>query len=79
MDHLNSDPEKSHKESTRHNRDDQICKIVRILKTFYLDQTSKESIEAMWRAIQISDFDLIIDDGLHTFDAGVCLFENSMY
>ena len=34
------------------------------VETFYLDQTSKESIDAMWRAIKISDFDLIIDDGL---------------
>ena len=48
------------------------------IETFYLDQTSRKSIEVMWEAINISAFDFIIDDGLHTFDAGVCLFENSI-
>ena len=32
----------------------------------------------MWAEIETKDFDLIIDDGLHTFEAGKCLFENSI-
>ena len=31
----------------------------------------------MWEKITIEEFDIIIDDGLHTFNAGVSLFEVS--
>ncbi len=48
------------------------------IRTFHVDQTSKESIVEMWNAIRETDFDLMIDDGLHEFDAGVSLFENSI-
>ena len=48
------------------------------IKTFYVDQTKKESIEEMWKNISHNDFDIIIDDGLHTFEANTCLFENSI-
>jgi hypothetical protein len=48
------------------------------INTYYVDQTSKESIEKMWDIVKINDFDLMIDDGLHTFEAGVCLFESSI-
>jgi hypothetical protein len=48
------------------------------IKTFYVDQTVKASIEEMWRQIGTSDFDLMIDDGLHTYDAGISLFEGSI-
>ncbi len=48
------------------------------INTFYVDQTSKESIEKMWDIVKTNDFDLMIDDGLHTFEAGVCLFESSI-
>lgn len=47
------------------------------IATFFVDQTSKESIEALWNKLGVSEFDIMIDDGLHTFEAGVCLFENS--
>ncbi len=47
------------------------------IKTYYVDQLNKNSIEKMWSEIGIIDFDLIIDDGLHTLEAGVTLFENS--
>lgn len=46
--------------------------------TFYVDQTDQSAIAEMWRQISLKDFDLMIDDGLHTFDAGICLFENSI-
>jgi hypothetical protein len=48
------------------------------IKTFYVDQTSKNAIEQLWRQIGVSDFQLMIDDGLHKFEAGICLFENSI-
>jgi hypothetical protein len=48
------------------------------IKTFYVDQTSKNSIDELWRQIELSDFQLMIDDGLHNFEAGICLFENAI-
>jgi hypothetical protein len=45
--------------------------------TFYVDQTSARSIESMWETIGVNDFDVIIDDGLHTFEAGLNFFEHS--
>jgi hypothetical protein len=48
------------------------------IKTFYVDQTSKNAIEELWHQIGVSDLQLMIDDGLHKFEAGICLFENSI-
>lgn len=48
------------------------------IKTFYVDQCDPAVIAGMWSDIGINDFDLMIDDGLHTFEAGTCLFENSI-
>ena len=31
----------------------------------------------MWEGINKNNFDIIIDDGLHTLDAGIVFFENS--
>lgn len=47
------------------------------ISTFQLDQTCPQSIAALWQNPALSDFDLIVDDGLHTFEAGVTFFENS--
>ena len=50
------------------------------IKTFYCDQTNKHIIQYMWNAPELHDnFDIIIEDGLHTFDANVCFFENSIH
>lgn len=48
------------------------------IKTGYMDQTNPDSIQEFWKAVGVEGFDLMIDDGLHTFPAGVCLFENSI-
>jgi SAM-dependent methyltransferase len=48
------------------------------IKTFQVDQTSPQSIQNFLEVIQTSDFDLIVDDGLHKYHAGICLFENSI-
>ena len=47
------------------------------IKTFYVDQTSRSSIKEMWNNIKKNNFDLIIDDGLHTNEANIKLFEES--
>jgi hypothetical protein len=47
------------------------------INTFYVDQLNNESIKNMWDKIKISNFDIIIDDGLHTLESGIILFENS--
>ena len=48
------------------------------IQTFYLDQTSPAAIAAYWNQVGLQDFDFMLDDGLHSFAAGVCLFENSI-
>ena len=47
------------------------------IKTYYVDQLNTPSIETMWEKIRIQNFDIIIDDGLHTTDANIKLFINS--
>lgn len=47
------------------------------IKTFYCDQTNPVSVSALWEEIKVDDFDLIIDDGLHSYSAGKTLFEGS--
>ena len=50
------------------------------IKTYYCDQTDSSTIQEMWSQPDLTEpFDIIIDDGLHTFDAGTCLFENSIH
>jgi 23S rRNA U2552 (ribose-2'-O)-methylase RlmE/FtsJ len=47
------------------------------IKTFYVDQLNENSIKEMWSNINKSNFDIIFDDGLHTFEAGMTMFINS--
>lgn len=50
------------------------------IKTYYCDQTNKDVIKNMWNEPTLKDnFDIIIEDGLHTFNANVCFFENSIH
>jgi hypothetical protein len=50
------------------------------IKTFHCDQTRPESIQKLWAEPDLQDdFDIIIEDGLHTFNANVCFFENSIH
>jgi len=48
------------------------------ITTFFIDQTDPRTIAEFWGAVGCDDFDLMVDDGLHTFEAGVCLFEHSI-
>ena len=48
------------------------------IKTFYCDETSRESINTFLKNAGIvrDSVDIIIDDGLHEYYAGICFFEN---
>jgi hypothetical protein len=48
------------------------------ISTYYLDQLDALSIQQFFEKPGISEFDLMIDDGLHTFEAGSSLFINSI-
>ena len=48
------------------------------IRTFYVDQLSPACINSMWTKINEKNFEIIIDDGLHTFEAGKTFFENSI-
>ena len=47
------------------------------IKTFYVDQLDTNSIISMWKNINLDNFDIIIDDGLHTPEANLNFFFNS--
>lgn len=47
--------------------------------TYYVDQTDASTINQLWIDAGIDEFDIMIDDGLHTFEAGRCLLENSIH
>jgi len=49
------------------------------IKTYWVDQLSPESINSLWESISETNFDIKLDDGLHTFKAGSTLFENSIH
>lgn len=46
--------------------------------TYYVDQLDVASVQNMWLEINETNFDIIIDDGLHTSEAGISLFTNSI-
>jgi len=47
------------------------------IKTFHLDQTNPASIAKFFNLCGEIKFDLMIDDGLHEYEAGITLFKNS--
>lgn len=49
------------------------------IKTHYVDQTDPRSIQQLWDSVDAESFDVMIDDGLHVYTAGICLFENSFH
>jgi hypothetical protein len=48
------------------------------IRTYYIDQLNPDAILHCWNEIGEEDFDFMVDDGLHTFEAGTCLFMNSI-
>jgi hypothetical protein len=50
------------------------------IKTYYCDQTNPQIVQTMWSEPDLQEnFNIIIEDGLHTFEANVCFFENSIH
>tara|TARA_B100000787_G_C16115147_1_gene259967 strand:+ start:48 stop:779 length:732 start_codon:yes stop_codon:yes gene_type:complete len=47
------------------------------ISTHYVDQLNILSINEMWKSIGFDNFDLIIDDGMHSLDANYNFFINS--
>lgn len=45
------------------------------IKTFYTDQLDKNELKNLFNKIKNKKFDVIIDDGLHTYDANINTFE----
>jgi len=48
------------------------------IKTFYVDQTDPPTISEMFKKIGVDKFDIILEDGLHEYNANICFFENSI-
>lgn len=51
------------------------------IKTYFCDQTNEQSINNLWNNKDLIDleFDIILDDGLHEFNANLTFFENSFF
>lgn len=49
------------------------------IKTFYCDQLNTASIQTLWSQPELrTGMDIIIEDGLHTFEANISFFEGSI-
>tara|TARA_B100000959_G_scaffold37625_1_gene36318 strand:+ start:182 stop:886 length:705 start_codon:yes stop_codon:yes gene_type:complete len=48
------------------------------IKTYYVDQNDPKTISSMYNEIGLDKFDIILEDGLHEFNANICFFENSI-
>jgi len=48
------------------------------ISTYYVDQTDKQTIRALWEQMPQS-FDVMIDDGLHEFEANAIFMQNSFW
>lgn len=50
------------------------------IKTFYCDQTNPTDIRNLWDNASLKEqFDIIVEDGLHKYEANVIFFENSIH
>jgi glycosyltransferase involved in cell wall biosynthesis len=49
------------------------------IATYYVDQKSKADIDALWNSLDSKSFDILIDDGLHTFEANSTFMQNSFH
>ena len=58
--------------------DKDILKNEERIKTFYVDQTNPATIKEMFKNMEVSKFDIILEDGLHEYNANICFFENSI-
>jgi len=58
--------------------DKNILKDEERIKTFFVDQTDPATISEMFKKIGVDKFDVILEDGLHEFNANICFFENAI-
>jgi len=58
--------------------DKEILKNENRIKTFFVDQTNPETIKSLFQSIDVDEFDIILEDGLHEYNANICFFENSI-
>ena len=58
--------------------DKSILKNEERIKTFFVDQTNPESIKKLFNSIGELKFDIILEDGLHEYNANICFFKNSI-
>jgi hypothetical protein len=58
--------------------DKEILKDEERIKTFFVDQTNPETIKVLFKNIGVEAFDIILEDGLHEYNANICFFENSI-
>tara|TARA_B100000787_G_scaffold158185_1_gene135449 strand:+ start:627 stop:1466 length:840 start_codon:yes stop_codon:yes gene_type:complete len=49
------------------------------IKTFHVDQLEEDSIKNLWDKINEDNFDVIIDDGLHSYEGNLTMFLNSFH
>jgi SAM-dependent methyltransferase len=50
------------------------------IKTYYCDQTNAAAIAALWATETLCEgFDVIVEDGLHSFEANACFLANSLH
>ena len=50
------------------------------IQTYVCDQKNPVSIQSLWSQSELAEpFDILIEDGLHTFEANKIFFENSFH
>ena len=49
------------------------------IQTYQCDQLDKKSISKLWYKFKDVEFDVILEDGLHTYEANIHFFENSFF
>jgi len=56
--------------------DERILKNEERILTTYVDQTNPDTIKKMFKTFGVKNYDIILEDGLHEFNANICCFEN---
>ena len=49
------------------------------IKSYYVDQENIDSINDMWKNMEEHYFDIIVDDGPHTYSSNILFYKNSIY
>jgi hypothetical protein len=49
------------------------------ITSYYVDQEDSSSIKNLWKNLKRHDFDIIIDDGPHTYSSNILFFKHSIH